>query len=277
MKSKIVTIGNFKGGTGKTTNSCMIAYELSCMGFDTLLVDLDPQANATSLFLQTRQGQKNEVKAFDSTLMKAITENNVKGIVTDIKDNLYLLPSFADFSSYPLFLEKKFPNSQKDRIFFMKEMLEEIKDDYDYIIIDTPPTLSLFTDSAIVASDSIVIVSQTQERSFIGAQAFVQYLQEFYDLYDEVDFDVAGILPVLLKNTAPVDKKILQSIIEEFGEENVFNNVVKNMERLKRYDLTGIVDPNINKSSDMHDKKVHKLYTELAKEFIEKVNKVGEY
>ena len=93
----------------------------------------------------------------------------------------------------------------------------------------------------------------------------------------EVGFDVGGILPVLLKNTAPVDKKILQSIIEEFGEDNVFNNVVKNMERLKRYDLTGIVDPNINKSSDMHDKKVHKLYIELAKEFIEKVNKVGEY
>ncbi|WP_101773407.1 ParA family protein [Peptostreptococcus faecalis] len=272
---KVITIGNFKGGTGKTTNSCMIAYTLSNMGYKTLLVDLDPQANATALFLQTRQSQKDEVKAYDSTLMKAITDNNLKEIITDIKENLYLIPSFADFSSYPLFLEKKFPNSQKDRIFFMKSLLDNIKDDYDYLILDTPPTLSIFTDSAVVASDAVVIVTQTQERSFIGAQAFVGYLQELYDLYD-INFDVAGVLPVLLKNTAPVDKRILASIKDEFGEDNVFKNVVKNMERLKRYDITGIVDPNINEDFDMHDKKVHKLYTDLANEFVEKVNRVGE-
>lgn len=275
MTCKIVTFGNFKGGTGKTTNSCMIAYELSKLKKKVLLVDLDPQANATSLLLQTRQGQKKEVMAYDSTLMKAITDNTLELIVTDINDYLDLLPSFADFSSYPLFLEEKF-KLQTDRIFYLSSLLEPFKANYDYIILDTPPTLSIFTDSAVVSSDAIVIVTQTQERSFVGAQAFVNYLQNFYDLYDNVDFDVAGVLPVLLKNTAPVDKKILKNIKDTFGESNVFKNVVKNMERLKRYDLTGIIDPDINDTFDMHDKKVHQLYINLAKEFILMVDKVGD-
>ena len=126
MACKIVTFGNFKGGTGKTTNSCMIAYELSKLKKKVLLVDLDPQANATSLLLQTRQGQKKEVMAYDSTLMKAITDNTLELIVTDINDYLDLLPSFADFSSYPLFLEGKF-KLQKDRIFYLRNLLAPLK------------------------------------------------------------------------------------------------------------------------------------------------------
>lgn len=270
---RVVTIGNFKGGTGKTTNACMIAYELSCMGFRTLLFDLDPQANATSLFLRTRQAQKGEVKTYDATLMKAITDDNIKSIVTDIKENLYLIPSFPDFAGYPLFLEKKFPENQIDRMFYFKKIVDSIKEDYDYVIIDTPPTLSIFTDSAIIASDRVVIVTQTQERSFIGAQAFIEYLQDLYDNF-KIDFDIAGVLPVLLKNTSSVDKKILSAMIDEFGDENVFENIVKNMERLKRYDLTGIIDPNINDEFDMHDKKVHKLYKSLTEEFIKKVGDI---
>lgn len=275
--ANVVTVGNFKGGVGKTTNSCMIAYELSCLGYKTLLIDFDPQGNATSLLLKTRQAQKREVKKFDSTLMTAIADNNIKKIITDIKENLYLIPSFSDFSGYPFFLEQKYPKSQKDRIFHFKKLLDEFKKEYDYIIIDTPPTLSIFTDSAIIASNWIVIATQTQERSFVGAQGFKMYLQELYNLYsNEIDFDTAGVLPVLLKNTSSVDKKILQDIIEEFGDENVFKHVVKNMERLKRYDLRGIIDPNINEDFDMHDKKVHKLYNSLTLEFIERTKKEGE-
>src|SRR3712207_8228860 len=110
---KIVTVGNFKGGTGKTTNACMISYSLSKMGYKTLLLDLDPQANATTLLLKTRQVQKDEVHSFKSTLMNELVEGDIYNIITDINDTLYLIPSFADFSSYPLFLEKKFPRSEE--------------------------------------------------------------------------------------------------------------------------------------------------------------------
>ncbi|WP_158179203.1 ParA family protein, partial [Lactiplantibacillus plantarum] len=72
-----------------------------------------------------------------------------------------------------------------------------------------PPTVSVYTDSALMASDSVIIVLQTQERSYVGAEAFISYLQELVSNYD-ADFNIAGILPVLLKNNSQVDQSILE-------------------------------------------------------------------
>ncbi|UQS85833.1 AAA family ATPase (plasmid) [Apilactobacillus apisilvae] len=269
--AKIVTFGNFKGGTGKTTNSCMIAYQLSKKGKKVLVADLDPQANATSLYLNTKQSQTNEVVKFDTTLMSAVSDGDISSIITKIKDNLYLLPSFADFTSYPLFLEKTYPDSQKDRAMHFSKLLKPFEDEFDYIIIDTPPTVSLYTDSALMASDNIVLVLQTQERSYAGCEAFIEYLNELITNYD-AEYRIAGILPVLLKNNSQVDKMILNQAKEEFHSSNMFKSIVKNMERLKRYDIIGITDPDCkNQKNDMHDRRVNALYSKITDEFIERV------
>lgn len=269
-----ITFGNFKGGTGKTTNSALISYHLARKGYKTLLVDLDPQANATSLLLKTAQNESKETISFPKTLMTAISEENLSQIITPIMKNLSLLPGFADFTSYPLFLEKKFPDSQRDRIFFLKKLITPLEDQYDFIIFDVPPTLSSYTDSSMVASDYIVIVLQTQERSLVGAEAFIQYTQELYDTYSsEVNFDIIGILPVLLKNTSPVDQTILEQSKEKFGSENLFENVVRNMERVKRYDLIGITNPDSTHTRDMHDLRLHELYSKITDELLERIRK----
>lgn len=269
---KKITFGNFKGGTGKTTNSCLISYHLAKKGYKTLLVDLDPQANATSLLLLTRQNQFNDIIKFETTLMSAIYAGSLKPIVTPINDNLSLLPSFADFTSYPLFLEKEYPNDMKKRVMHFNELLTEIENDFDYIIFDIPPTLSAYTDAAMFCSDEVVIVLQTQERSFVGAEAFVQYMQDMIDVYD-LDFDILGILPVLLKNNSIVDKSVLKNAIKTFGASNVFTNVIRNMERLKRYDITGIVDAAVNEKYDVHDNRVHELFSTVTEELLTRINK----
>lgn len=257
----VVTFGNFKGGTGKTTNSTMMAYLLAEMGYKVLLCDQDPQANATSLFLKTKAIHTDEIAQFPKTLMAAIQEEDLEQIVTPIKKNLYLLPSFSDFSLYPRFLEKKFPNSHEDRVKYFSTLLKPLKQDYDFIFIDVPPTISVITDAALYASDFVLVVLQTQERSLQGAQVFTQYLQSLIDDYD-ADLDIIGILPVLLKNGSVVDMATLDSAKEIFGEENLFKNVVKNMERLKRYDISGIAN------EDMHDRRVHHTYKKICVEFI---------
>lgn len=266
--SKVITFGNFKGGTGKTTNSCMIGNELANRGFKTLVVDMDPQANASSMYLLTKQRRELETYQFKTTLMTAISNGSIKGVEVKIKDNLYLLPSFADFSTYPFFLEKKFKRDIKKRAEYFSELLNEVKVEYDYILIDVPPTISVTTDSALLSSDFALIVMQTHERSLQGAETFVRYLQELVDNYD-ADFDVLGILPVLLKNNAPVDLATLENAKNIFGEDNLFDNVVKNMERLKRYDIIGIVDPESDEA-DMHDRRVRKLYKDVTDEFIKR-------
>lgn len=271
--AKIITYGNFKGGTGKTTNSAMMAYVLSKLGYRTLLADLDPQANATALYLRTKQRITNDVVSFDKTLMSAIADEDLSDIIIEIKDNLYLLPSFADFTSFPLFLEKKFPNSQLERVTFLKGLIDKIKDDYDFILIDIPPTLSTYTDSALLASDYTIIVLQTQERSLVGAEAYIGYLQELIDNYG-ANFDILGVLPVLLKNNSKVDEATLNTAKEKFGEENLFKNLVKNMERLKRYDIIGIVDSDLGGKYDIHDKRVMALYKKVTEEMISRLEEI---
>lgn len=270
--TKVITFGNFKGGTGKTTNSCMIGYHLSKMGYKVLLADLDPQANATQLYLKTLQAQNEKIVKYDTTLMSAVSDGNLKPIITNIKENLDLLPSFADFTSYPLFLERQYPDDQHARATNFKSLLEPIKDAYDFVIIDTPPTVSPYTNNALMASDFTVLVMQTQERSFAGCVAFIEYLREMINNYD-AGYELLGILPVLLKNRSAVDTAILEQATEQFGEANVFETVVKNMERLKRYDIIGITDPDCEKQKhDMHDKRVNALYDKITKELLKRLS-----
>jgi chromosome partitioning protein len=272
QKCQVVTFGNFKGGTGKTTNSTMLAYALANKGYKVLLSDQDPQANATSLYLRTKANLSDELVTFDRTLMTAIQNKDLSSIVTEIKDNLFLLPSFSDFALYPKYLEKTF-SEETDRVQFFSTLLEPLKKEFDFIFIDVPPTISIITDSALYASHWVVVVLQTHERSLQGAEVFTNYLQSLIDDH-EADLDILGILPVLLKNNAPVDNATLESAKEMFGEHNLFQNLIKNMERLKRYDVTGI------KEEDMHDKRVMNTYDATADEFLERLRvalQEGEY
>lgn len=285
--------GNMKGGVGKTTNSVMVAYHLAKKGYKTLVCDLDPQANATQLLRRTYGLQHDgEDLKIDKTMMVALSEKNIKSAIVNIMDNLYLLPSSEDFKNYPDFLEITFmpdkekiaenPNSlqsemtkvKEQRISYFAKQLEQIKDEYDAIVIDVPPTLSVFTDSAIYATDEVVIVLQTQQRSLDGAETFFEYLQQMYNSYNDVDFDILGVLPVLLKTRSGLDDQILEDAKEDFGEESLFDQIIHHMERLKRYDRTGIADHDLTKA-DIHDRRINHIYSELTSEIVDRLKSKG--
>ena len=264
MKSRIITFGNFKGGTGKTSNATMIGYQLAQQGHKTLLLDLDPQGNATNLYLKTKEVETGKVAIFEKTLMAAIRDEDLLSTIVPIKDNLDLIPSAADFALYPRFMEKI--SNYSDRVYYLAGLVKPLRDKYEYIIVDTPPTISLITDSALVMSDYCVIVLQTHERSLQGAESFVNYMRdEIIGLYQAPTLDVVGILPVLLKNGAPVDISTLKAAQNIFGEKNMFKNTIRTMERLKRYDITGIT------LEDMHDKRVNEKYKEVTDELISRM------
>ncbi|WP_265460281.1 ParA family protein [Enterococcus sp. HY326] len=275
MAKKIV-FGNFKGGVGKTTNSVMVAYELAKKGFKVLVCDLDPQANSTQLLIRTYGLQNNQELVIQKTMMVAIQEKNIKPAIVNIMPNLDLLPSHKDFVDYPDFLELTFlpntPNYKEERMAFFTKLLQPIENQYDYIIFDVPPTLSIFTGTALYSSDFIVIVLQTQQRSLDGAEAFWEYLQTLYNEYDAIDFDIAGVLPVLLKNDSGIDNQIIKDASDSFGDDMIFTTIIKHMERLKRYDRKGISEEGYTSVYDFHDRKVHELYNQLADEIINRTN-----
>ena len=271
----------------------MTAYQLAKLGYKTLVCDLDTQANATQLLRRTYGLQNGFDLQIDKTMMVALTEENIKSAIVNIMDNLYLLPSSEDFKNYPDFLEMKYMldkekieagNSntlqsemskvKEQRIAYFAQQLAKVRDEYDFVIIDVPPTLSIFTDSAIYATDFVIIVLQTQQRSLDGAETFFEYLQQMYNDYANIDFDILGVLAVLLKNNVGLDNQILKDAEADFGKDMLFNQIIRHMERLKRYDRTGIAEKGLTKY-DMHDTRLHYIYNALTKEIVTRLTDKG--
>ena len=127
--TQVITFGNFKGGVGKTSNSTMVALELSKRNFKTLLVDLDPQGNATTLYLKTKANLTDQMVTFDKSLMSSIEEGNLSHSIINIMENLDLMASAPDFSLYPRYMEK-FKN-YNDRVKQFDKLITPIKEKCD--------------------------------------------------------------------------------------------------------------------------------------------------
>ena len=276
MTEKLI-FANFKGGVGKTTNSVMTAYELARRGYKTLICDLDPQSNTTQLLRRTYALQNKKELPFNKTMMAAMQDNDVQNSVVKVMDDLFLLPSYEDFVHYPDFLEQKFmPNTnnyKEHRLAYFGNIIDQFSSKFDYVIYDVPPTLSIYVDSALYDCDYIIIVLQTQQRSLDGAEAFFEYMQKFYDDHPHVNYDFLGVLPVLLRNSSPVDDQILSDSYKVFGRKMVFKNIIHHMERLKRYDRQGISEKGFTNWYDFHDTRVHKIYNNLVDEIL---NRMGD-
>lgn len=271
--TRTITFANFKGGTGKTTNAVLFAYTLARKGYRVLLIDKDPQANATTFLLKTYLQDHEEPPAFNRYMLDGVKAGDLKSTIFSVRENLDLIPNTPTFHLYPKFLQKKFPGmstqAERDRIFYFNELIDPLRSDYDFILIDVPPTISDITDAALAATDYVLLVLQTQEASLDGAEVFVSYLQELID-DGKAELDIVGILPVILKADSRVEQATMQNAEAIFGKENLFENHVKTMERIKRFSSVGI------SNDDQHDHKVHNLYDAITQEFMERIAELEE-
>ncbi|WP_034994710.1 ParA family protein [Liquorilactobacillus vini] len=262
----IISCSNEKGGTGKTSTTALLGWELANLGYKVLLVDCDPQANLTDLMIKTKSQENTEITIDPSLFALLINNRNLKDGIINIKDNLSLLPAASDMNMFSRWVDKQ-DLAEKDKVTYLKKALEPIKSDYDFIFLDVSPTMSLTNDNVFMACDWLIIMLQTQQRALLGAKNFLEYLQT--NLIDNFDakVDVLGVLPVLTKGQSRIDNSVLKAAEDEFGQDNLFENVITAMERVKRYDLTGITENNKN----VWDKATHSVYTAVAKEMINKL------
>lgn len=259
-----ITIGNQKGGVGKTTNGTMICYSLAKMGIKSLIIDLDPQANATKSMLLTKSNHSEEIFTVDKTIMAGVQDDNLTDLPVNIMPNLDLLPSYSDFKGFTRFLYR---NTQTDYEVdhYLEHLIKPLKKEYDVIFIDIPPFSIETTNNAAILSDYVLISLQTQERSMTGAEDFLKTLSAVIEKYN-LDTDILGIIEVLQKKKGSVDQYIMDQAKEEFGQENIFETVIPQMERLKRFDVNGIEE------NDYFDKQVVGLYNRLTEEFLKRLN-----
>ena len=262
-KAVTIIIGNQKGGVGKTTNTYLIAYTLAKLGIKTLVCDLDPQSNSTKALILTKSQNSNEIMTIDKTLMWGVQQRDLKDLPVSIIENLDLLPSYIDFEDFAKYLYKNTSNEYEET-HLLEPLFEPLKEDYDIILIDVPPLSVEVTSNAVMFSDYVLISLQTQDDSMTGAIEYIKTLVKLKMKY-ELGIEVLGALPMLSNSRGSVDKLIIESAKEEWGEDLVFETVIPQMERIKRFSINGITD------EDRFDRKILEMYEKVVSEMLSKL------
>lgn len=264
MSGRVYVVGNFKGGVGKTKCVTMLAYEAATHSNEkVLVVDLDPQGNATKTLAKT-----GNIENIESSITNGFLNEDLEKEVVSVIPNLDMVPASTSFRNLPKILLQRFPEDEIAQITYLRTLLEPLKEKYDRIYIDVPPTISDYSDSAMMAADYCIIVLQTQELSLDGAQTYIAYMQFLAEKYNAT-LQVVGIIPMMLRQGGRVDTKVLEQARDMYGD-NVIETVVNYQERLKVYDVEGIhLNKNTNGTTDMWDEKAHNLFIRVLNELNE--------
>ena len=272
-----ITVANSKGGVGKTTIIRYLSYVLSRLGFKVLVIDADPQANTTKTMLLTKNYySEDEIFIVEKTMMAGIVEKDLSKLVIPIIENLYCIPSHIDFKNFPKYLTRLYGDSieglddnykeiESKRISVLRDLIKPIKADYDFVLIDTPPTMSDFTRNAAYASDYMIMAFQTQPDSLDGVTDYIN--EELTPLMEDFDLEteIVGILPNHLSKGS-IDTTVVNDAIELFGEENFFNNIIPFTKRVQTTPRTGL-----NTDTYWDEKAYNEVFEPLALNFLERI------
>ena len=188
--AEIITVANRKGGVGKTTTTLNLAYSLKELGKKVLVIDLDPQANLTRCF--DVENPEN-IKTIGHLLMAELEEEenySVKDYVISY-DEIDLIPSSIYLSATETQMRSE---TGSERI--LSEIIEQVREHYDYILIDTSPALNILTINALCASDSVLVTADTQMFAVVGINELLKTVQKIKKRVNS-GLKVKGILFVL--------------------------------------------------------------------------------
>lgn len=251
---KIISVTNQKGGVGKTTTSVNLAAGLSMLGHKTLLVDTDPQGNATSGVGIDRRS--NKLSTYN-LLVENIDTNEC--IVRTEFENLSIIPSSVDLAAAEIELIEL-----EQRIFRLKNALNKVRGEFDFIIIDCPPSLGLTTTNALCASDTILVPIQCEFYALEGLSQLMNTVRIVKRQYNSM-LEVEGVLLTMYDGRLNLTQQVVQEVKKYFPKK-VFGTVIPRTVRLSEAPSFGKPIQYFDKSSKGAD-----AYNELAKEISSKL------
>lgn len=218
----ILTIANQKGGVGKTTTAVNLSAALASKGLRTLLLDLDPQANSSMSFLDVRGIQ---VSIYDALSERALPLADI--IVPSEKvEGLKIAPSNISLAK----LEAKLIG-EIDSHFRLKDAIQAVSNDFDFIIIDTPPTLGIITVNALVASTHVLIPIQASYFALEGTDDLLETVQKIKQRANP-ELQILGALITMYDKRTLLARDICNEIQKVFGN-RVFDTVITKSVRLE--------------------------------------------
>jgi len=250
--AKVIAFANQKGGVGKTTSCVNTAASLSALQRRVLLIDLDPQGNATmgsGIDKFTLNASMNEILQGEAYVHDAMQETEA---------GFYLLGANGDLTAAEVALLKKPKQEQQ-----LKNALKPVQAEFDYILIDCPPSLNMLTLNALVAAGSVIIPMQCEYYALEGLSALVDTIEQIRGTLNE-KLEIEGIVRTMFDSRNRLSIDVSKQLIEHFGKK-VYKTIVPRNIRLAEAPSYGIPILLYDKNS-----KGAESYIGLAKEIIKK-------
>ena len=250
---KIIAIANQKGGVGKTTTSINLAASLGVLEKKVLLIDADPQANATS-------GIGIDVESVEIGTYQLLEHSSSakEAIVKTETPNLDIIPAHIDLVAIEIELVDK-----EAREYMLKKALAEIKDDYDYILIDCAPSLGLLTLNALTAADAVIIPIQCEYFALEGLGKLLNTIKSVQKIHNP-ELDIEGLLLTMYDSRLRLSNQVVEEVQKHFND-MVFQTIIQRNVKLSEAPSYGESIINYDASS-----KGASNYLSLAKEIINK-------
>lgn len=253
---KTISIFNQKGGVGKTTSVVNLAVALSKLNKKVLVIDFDPQANTTTgLGFDKNELEKSIYKMFYDE------GDNYKDYILKSEEGPYLIASENSLSGLEVELVSL---DEEERLKMLSQIIEEIKKDFDIILIDCPPSLGLLSLNALVASDSIIIPIQTEYYALEGVSELLKTYQTIKESIKE-DLEIEGVLLCMFDKDTDLSYEVVEEV-KSFFKEKVFSTMIPRNIKLAEA-------PSFGKSVISYDEKSKgaRAYLSLAKELVENI------